>query len=31
VRRADEALCDDIRAACSNAIVARIRIVRKES
>ena len=31
VRRADEALYDDIRAACSNAVVARIRIHRKES
>ena len=31
VRRADEALCDDIRAACSNAIVARIRIARREA
>ncbi len=30
VRRADEALCDDIRAACSNAVVARVRIARKE-
>ena len=31
VRRADEQLFDDIRAACSNAIVTRVRIVRKES
>ena len=31
VRRADEQLCDDIRAACSNAVVARVRLVRKES
>jgi len=30
VRRADEALYDDIRAACSNAVVARVRIARKE-
>ncbi|MFN9076155.1 MAG: hypothetical protein ACK5WX_01880, partial [bacterium] len=31
VRRADEQLYDDIRSACSNAVVARVRIVRKES
>lgn len=31
VRRADEHLLDDVRAACANVIVARVRIVRKES
>ncbi len=30
VRRADEALYDDVRVACSNAIVARVRIPRSE-
>lgn len=30
VRRADEALLDDMRAACSNAVVARVRIGRTE-
>jgi biopolymer transport protein ExbB/TolQ len=31
VRRADEELLDDMRAACSNAVVARVRIGRTES
>lgn len=31
VRRADEHLLDDIRAACANVIVTRVRITRKES
>lgn len=31
VRRADESLYDDIRAACSNAVVARIRLLRKDA
>ncbi len=31
VRRADEHLLDDIRAACANVIVTRVRISRKES
>ena len=30
VRRADEQLCDDIRTACSNAIVSRVRITKRE-
>ncbi|MSR42350.1 MAG: MotA/TolQ/ExbB proton channel family protein [Phycisphaerales bacterium] len=30
VRRADEQLFDDIRSACSNAIVARVRISKRE-
>lgn len=31
VRRADEHLLDDVRAACANVIVTRVRILRKES
>jgi biopolymer transport protein ExbB/TolQ len=31
VRRADERLLDDVRAACAHVIVARVRISRKES
>lgn len=31
VRRADESLYDDVRIACSNAIVARVRITRPEA
>ena len=31
IRRADEHLADDIRAGCSDVIVARVRITRKES
>ncbi len=30
VRRADEQLCDDIRSACWNVIVARVRIIKRE-
>ena len=31
IRRADEQLRDDVRAACSNTIVARVRITRREA